>query len=68
MVRKRREPETARILSVTHDGRGVADAPGKKVFVAGALTDERVRYLRRASRRKFDEAELLEVIEPSPER
>ncbi|MGA8203489.1 MAG: 23S rRNA (uracil(1939)-C(5))-methyltransferase RlmD, partial [Woeseiaceae bacterium] len=42
--------------------------PGKKVFVAGALTDERVRYLRRASRRKFDEAELLEVIEPSPER
>jgi len=68
LVRKRREPETGRILSVTHDGRGIADTPGKKVFVAGALTAERVRFLRRASRRKFDEAELLEVIEPSPER
>jgi len=32
-----REPETARIDSVTHDGKGIAAIPGKKVFVAGAL-------------------------------
>lgn len=64
----RREPETARITSVTHDGRGIADAPGKKVFVAGALSGEEVRFLRRKRRRNYDEAELLEVLEPSASR
>lgn len=66
--RRRREPETASIQSVTHDGRGIAALEGKKVFVAGALEGEVVRFQRRKSRRNFDEAELLEVIEPSPER
>jgi len=66
--RRRREPETAGIGPVTHDGRGIADVEGKKVFVAGALTGETVRFLRRKSRRRFDEAELLEVIIPSPDR
>lgn len=68
MRRKRREPETAMITAVTHDGRGIADTDGKKVFVAGALAGEEVRYVRRKSRRKFDEAELLDIIQPSPER
>ena len=68
MARRRREPETAVIDSVTHDGRGIAAAPGKKVFVAGALAGETVRFIRRKSRRNFDEAELLEVIEASPDR
>ena len=68
MERRRREPETAKISAVTHDGRGIADTPGKKVFVAGALIGEKVSYLRRKRRRNFDEAELLEVFEASPER
>jgi 23S rRNA (uracil1939-C5)-methyltransferase len=67
-MRRKREPETASIGSVTHDGRGIADLTGKKVFVAGALEGETVRFVRRKSRRKFDEAELLEVIDASPER
>lgn len=41
---------------------------GKKVFVAGALGGERVRYLRRKRHRNYDEAELLEVLEASPSR
>lgn len=68
MRRKRREPETAMITAVTHDGRGIADTDGKKVFVAGALAGEEVRFVRRKSRRNFDEAELLDIIQPSPER
>lgn len=64
----RRDPETARIASVTHDGRGIADLPGKKVFVAGALADEEVRFQRRKRRRNYDEAELLDVLSPSPRR
>ena len=66
--RRQREPETARITGVTHDGRGIADVTGKKVFVAGALEGEEVRFIRRKSKRNFDEAELLEIIEASENR
>jgi 23S rRNA (uracil1939-C5)-methyltransferase len=68
MKHKRREPETAKIVSSTHDGRGIADTEGKKVFVAGALEGEQVQFIRRKFHRRFDEAELLEIIEPSPDR
>lgn len=66
--RKRREPETATITAVTHDGRGIADVTGKKAFVAGALEGECVTFLRRKFHRNFDEAELLEIHTASPER
>jgi len=68
MARKKREPETAVIGSVTHDGRGIAEVTGKKVFVRGALEGETVRFQRRKRRRNYDEAQLLEVIEPSEAR
>ena len=68
MKRRRREPETARIESVTHDGKGIAALDGKKVFVAGALPGETVRFQRRKRHRNFDDAELLEVIEASAAR
>jgi 23S rRNA (uracil1939-C5)-methyltransferase len=56
------------VSSVTHDGRGIITGDGKKVFVAGALQGEEVRFQRRKRRRNFDEAELLEVLSASPER
>ncbi|HEX7062571.1 MAG TPA: 23S rRNA (uracil(1939)-C(5))-methyltransferase RlmD [Woeseiaceae bacterium] len=65
---RRSEPETATIDGVTHDGRGIAAIHGKKVFVPGGLPGETVRILRRRRRSSFDEAELLEVLEPSPQR
>lgn len=68
MARKRRGPETGHIGAVTHDGRGIVAGEGKKVFVAGALKGEEVRFQRRKRRRNFDEAELLEVIDASPRR
>ena len=66
--RRKREPETAHISGVTHDGSGIADLEGKKVFVAGALEGEEVEFIRRKSRRNFDEAELLDIIKASPNR
>ena len=66
--RKRREPQIATIDSATHDGRGIAAVQGKKVFVAGALPGEKVEFIRRKSKRNFDEAELLQVIESSGDR
>lgn len=57
-----------RIDTLSHEGRGVARVAGKAVFVDGALPGEtvRIRYLRR--RRRYDEAAVLEVPAPSPER
>ena len=56
------------ILDLSHDGRGVARVDGKVIFVSGVLPGERVRLGRRRSHRHFDEAELLEVLTPSPQR
>ncbi len=67
-MKRKREPEVGIIESVTHDGRGIAAVAGKKVFVAGALAGEEVRFLRRKRRRNFDEAELLEVLQPAAQR
>jgi len=63
---KQREPETAEIDGISHDGKGIAAVEGKKVFVAGALQGETVMFQRRKRHRNYDEAELLEVIEASP--
>jgi len=68
MARRKLEPEIAIIESASHDGRGIAAVAGKKVFVAGALKGEEVRFLRRKRRRNYDEAELLEVLNPSSSR
>jgi 23S rRNA (uracil1939-C5)-methyltransferase len=65
---KRREPETATIGAMTHDGRGIATIDGKKVFVPGALPGEQVCLRRRKIRRGYDDADLLEIVTPSPER
>lgn len=58
----------ARILDLSHDGRGVARREGKAVFVAGALPGERVRARQTGRQRSFDEATTLEVLEASPDR
>ena len=69
MGRRRESPvEEAVIRDMMIDGRGVADTEGKAAFVDGALAGERVRFKRRRRRRNYDEAELLEVLEASPER
>ncbi len=70
MGRRRKEHpvEEARIRDLTTDGKGVADTAGKAAFVAGALTGERVTFCRRRRRKKYDEAELIEVLEASADR
>jgi 23S rRNA (uracil1939-C5)-methyltransferase len=56
------------IVDLTHDGVGVADLDGRRVFVADALPGERVEIVLRKRRRKLQEADLLRVLEPSPSR
>jgi 23S rRNA (uracil1939-C5)-methyltransferase len=73
MSRRSRKPEdqpieTARIRDLTADGRGVAETDGKAVFVDAAITGELVRFRRLKRRKNYDEAELIEVLEASPDR
>ena len=60
-------PEEAQVEGLTHEGEGVVHG-GKTVFVAGALPGERIRFHRTRRHRQHDDAELLEVLEPSAQR
>ena len=74
MARIDQTPFEALILELGHDGRGIARRPeghphaGKPVRIAGALPGERVlaRQVRRC--RRFDEAEVVDVLDPAPAR
>ncbi len=63
-----RAPEIAEIVALDHEGRGVTKIDGKTVFVVGALPGEEVRLQRTRSRRRHDEAIVLEVLRPAAER
>jgi 23S rRNA (uracil1939-C5)-methyltransferase len=54
--------------SLTHEGKGVARAEGKVTFIVGALPDETVKAQVVKSNRRYDEAKLVEVEQPSTHR
>jgi len=56
------------ITDLTHDGRGVAHADGKAVFVTGALPGERAVIRIAARHRSFDEARVDTLLTRSPDR
>ena len=58
----------ADVVDLAHDGRGIARVEGKAVFIEGALPGERVRFRVFKRRRQLDEAGLVEVLRPSPDR
>jgi 23S rRNA (uracil1939-C5)-methyltransferase len=58
----------AQVVDLAHDGRGIARADGKTVFVDGALPGELVRYRVFKRRRTFDEASLIDIVTASPDR
>lgn len=63
--------EIGLVADLTHEAEGVVrdgEAGGKVVFVAGALPGERVSFRRRSFHKSHDEAELVAVLEPSPDR
>ena len=65
---------SAQVTDLSHEGRGVArgegsgGAPGKVVFIAGALPGERVRYRLTHCSRDADEGAVTSVEEASPHR
>jgi 23S rRNA (uracil1939-C5)-methyltransferase len=58
----------ATITDLSHDGRGVARIDNKATFVSGALPGERVLLKYRKRHRNYDDAEVVSIIEASPDR
>lgn len=56
------------VVSLAHDGRGVARVGGKTVFVAGALPGETIMATRRRRHRRYDEADLTALLSAAPGR
>ena len=56
------------VVSLSHDGRGVARLDGKAVFIEGALPGETVRFRYLERRKRYDTGQLVEILEPSPNR
>jgi len=56
------------IHDLDDDGRGVGRLGDRVIFVKGALPGERIMAKRFRQHRRFDEAEVLEVLEAAPER
>jgi 23S rRNA (uracil1939-C5)-methyltransferase len=67
-VRTARSVESAEIVDLSHDGRGVARDQGKTVFIDDALPGERVDWVRLKRSRNFDEGRLERVLTRSADR
>lgn len=63
-----REPTDAVVDGFTHGGEGVVRIEGKAVFVPGTIPGERVRVRVVDDRKNWARAELVDVLEPSPDR
>lgn len=61
-----RAPQTAQVVNLSHDGKGVARIEGKATFIQGALPGETVTFQYTCVKKDFDEGMLLSVIESSP--
>lgn len=60
---------TIEITKLSHDGRGVArDDSGKTVFIDGVLPGETVSYAVMRSKRRFSEAVVTDIVNPSRQR
>ena len=55
----------ALIESLDHEGRGVAHVQGKAIFIEGALPGERVAYSSYRKKPAYEQAEAIEILEPS---
>lgn len=59
---------TAKIETLSHEGRGIAHINGKITFIEGALPGEEVEFVYLKKRSKYDEAKAIRIINASPSR
>ncbi|MGB5234031.1 MAG: 23S rRNA (uracil(1939)-C(5))-methyltransferase RlmD [Candidatus Macondimonas sp.] len=56
------------VTAMAHDGRGIGQLDGKRIFIHGALRGETVRVLANRRTRGYDEGEVSEILSASPDR
>jgi 23S rRNA (uracil1939-C5)-methyltransferase len=56
------------IETLSNEGRGISHVDDKIVFTRGALPGEKVIANRSLSRAKYEEADVVEILTPSPDR
>ena len=56
------------IESLSHEGRGISHHDNKIIFTRGTLPGEKVIASRSLSRAKYEEADIVEILQPSPDR
>jgi len=56
------------IESLSHEGRGISHHDNKIIFTRGALPGEKVIASRSLSRAKYEEADIVEILQSSPDR
>ncbi|OIQ98923.1 23S rRNA (uracil(1939)-C(5))-methyltransferase RlmD [mine drainage metagenome] len=53
------------IESIDHEGRGIAHADGKVIFIEGALTGERVTYSSYRKKNNYEQAKVEQILKQS---
>lgn len=53
------------IESIDHEGRGIAHADGKVIFIEGALTGERVTYASYRKKNNYEQAKVEQILKQS---
>jgi len=56
------------IETLSHEGRGISHFDDKIIFTRGALPGEKIIANRSLSRAKYEEADVVEILTPSPDR
>ncbi len=57
--------QTVIVESLDHEGRGIAHADGKVIFIEGALTGERVTYSSYRKKNNFEQAHVGKILKQS---
>jgi len=57
-----------RVESLDQEGRGVAHADGKVIFIQGALPGELVTYASYSKKPSYEVAQVTQIVEPAPMR
>ncbi len=61
-------PTEITITGLTHDGRGIAQINGKKIFIENALPGEKVNFTYTKRHGRYDEGKSIDILIPSPDR
>src|SRR5512135_1247795 len=57
--------ESVIVESLDHEGRGIAHADGKVIFIEGALTGERVTYSSYRKKNNYEQAKVGQILKQS---